>query len=93
MPDEKILSARPRPAPGAMCRQEQFGAMLVAGNLPILSLNEDARRIWELCDGKRTVAEIEAVLGEEFVAEGLRERMLEFFHYCLDNGLLTTVGD
>lgn len=88
MKEQDLLNLSPEPAPGAMCRQEQFGAMLVAGNLPILNLNDDAYKIWTLCDGRRTISEIEVILQEEFEAEGLHERMLEFFRYCLDNNLL-----
>lgn len=88
MKEMDLLNLCPEPAPGAMCRQEQFGAMLVAGNLPILNLNADAYKIWTLCDGKRTIPEIEATLQEEFEAEDLHERMLEFFRYCLENNLL-----
>jgi Coenzyme PQQ synthesis protein D (PqqD) len=88
MVEQDLLNFRPERVSGAMCRQEQFGAMLVAGNLPILNLNEDAFKIWTLCDGRLTIGEIEATLQEEFETEELHERLLEFFRYCIDNKLL-----
>jgi hypothetical protein len=39
-------------------RREEFGRLLVVAGLPMLCINEDAAKIWDLCDGKRTVAEI-----------------------------------
>lgn len=88
MNDEKMMSIRPEKAPGAMCRVEAFGAMLVVGDMPILNLNEDARQVWELCDGSRTISEIAEILSEDFKIVNLRERMLEFFSFCFENGLL-----
>lgn len=88
MNEEEMLSIRPEPAAGAMRREEQFGAMLVVGNMPILNLNEDAKRLWDMCDGIKTIAEIENTLGEEYEAAELRPRMLEFFSFCFQNGLL-----
>ncbi len=92
MNKDEMMSIKPEPASGAMCREEQFGAMLVVGNMPILNLNEDAKRIWDLCDGIKTIAEIENTLGEDYEAAELRPRMLEFFHFCFQNGLLIKAG-
>ncbi|MEI7591557.1 MAG: PqqD family protein [Deltaproteobacteria bacterium] len=91
MNEDEMLSIRPEPVPGAMCREEQFGAMLVVGNMPILNLNKDAKQLWELCDGRKTIAEIEAVLNEEYDEGQLRTRLLEFFSFCFQNGLLVQV--
>jgi hypothetical protein len=88
MNEKEIMSMRPAKAPEAMCRVEEFGAMLVVGDMPILNLNEDARHIWELCDGFRTVSEIENILKNEYEDDNLRERMLEFFNFCIENKLL-----
>lgn len=88
MNEEKMFNIRPKPASEARCREEQFGAMLAVGNMPILNLNEDAKKLWDMCDGKNTIAEIENALGEEYEAAELRPRMLEFFSFCFQNGLL-----
>ena len=85
---ERTLNLRLRHAPKAVLREEAFGAMLVAGNLPVLSLNKDALRIWELLDGTKSVAEVECLLEQEYESEVLRPRLLTFLDFCLTNGLL-----
>jgi hypothetical protein len=92
MDEEKMLSIRPKPAPSAMCRDENFGAMLAAGNMPILNLNKDAKKLWDLCDGNKTIAEIEAVLSNEYDVKKLRPRMMEFFDFCFQNNLLIKIN-
>lgn len=88
MTDQELLSIKPMPAPGTLCRKETFGAMVAGGNLPIMNLNEDGMQIWELCDGVKTVAEIEALLIKDFQSEGLHERLLIFLQYCLENSFI-----
>ena len=88
MTDQELLTLKPKPAPGTMCRKETFGAMVAGGNLPIMNLNEDGAQIWELCDGSRTTAEIEAILRKDYRGEGLRERLVTFLHYCLGNNFM-----
>jgi len=88
MDQKDLLNLRPIPTKGTILRKENFGAMLASGNLPILSLNEDALAIWNLCDGSRTVAEIVKQLTEIYEGEYLRERLFEFLQYGLANGLL-----
>lgn len=89
MTDQELLTLKPVPAPGTLCRKEAFGAMVAGGNLPILNLNEDSVQIWGLCDGLRTVAEIEALLLNDYQDEGLHERLVEFMRYCLENNFMT----
>lgn len=93
MDNQKLLSLKVAPCAGAMCRRETFGALLAGGNLPIMNINEDGVRIWELCDGIRTVAEIEALLLDEYEPEGLRDRLIAFLRFCLDNGFMKAVQD
>jgi hypothetical protein len=88
MTDQELLALKPMPAPETFCRAEAFGAMVAGGNLPIMNLNEDGMQIWELCDGTKTVAEIEVLLLKEFQSEGLRERLFIFLRYCLENNFM-----
>ena len=88
MTDQELLVLKPRLAPGTLCRKEAFGAMAAGGDLPILNLNEDSLQIWELCDGERTVVEIETLLLKDYQKEGLRERLLTTLNYFLENGFM-----
>lgn len=92
MTDQEFLNLKPMPSPGTLCRKETFGAMVAGGNLPILNLNEDGIQIWELCDGVRTVAEIELLLLKDFESVGLHERLSTFLHYCLENSFMINAG-
>jgi hypothetical protein len=76
-----------------MCREEPFGAMIAAGDLPILTLNEDALAFWKLCDGNRTVEDIEGLLLAEYEVGELRHRILEFVRYALESGILVLLPD
>lgn len=88
MNEVEIMNVKPKPTKGTMTRAETFGAMLAGGNRPILNLNEDAKKIWEMCDGSRTVTEIEQILLKEYEVEKLREKLIEFMNFGLSNGLL-----
>ena len=93
MNEQELMALKPNPASGTLCRKEAFGAMVAGGNLPIMNLNEDGLQIWELCDGKRTVAEIETLLIENYQQEGLHERLLTFLQYCLENNFLISAKE
>lgn len=90
MTEQELMALKPKPAPGTLCRKEAFGAMVAGGNSPIMNLNEDGMQIWELCDGVRTIAEIETLLIEDYHEEGLRERLLTFLQYCLENDFMAS---
>jgi hypothetical protein len=83
-----IDDIRPIPTQGTMCRVEKFGAMLASGNKPILTLNEDALAIWNLCDGSKKVSEIKTLLFEEYEEKQLDQKLFEFINFCLSNNLL-----
>ncbi len=69
-------------------RNEGILAQEAAGTIILLSLERGqyycldgvGGRAWELCDGHRTVAEIAALLGEEFdaPAETIKRDLIEF---------------
>jgi len=47
-------------------RREEFGSLIFTNRTPILALNQDARVIWDLVDGRRTVAEITQILATPY---------------------------
>jgi pyrroloquinoline quinone biosynthesis protein D len=55
------------------------------------SLNEVGSRVWELCDGTRTVGDVVGVLAEEFDAPGetIRDDVLELLEELAAEGLVT----
>ena len=68
--------------------------MLIAMNGPIREVNGTGRLIWQLCDGTRTLSDIQAVLKETFddVSDDTLARDLnEFISYMLKNGFLRWV--
>lgn len=91
MDDAALLAAIPVPAKNTMLRQEQFGAMLAGGNLSILNFNHDAVAIWQLMDGARTVRDIEDALLKTYSKDGVRENLLEFMRYCINNECITLI--
>jgi len=54
-----------------------------------LLLNETGRRILDLVDGRRTIAEISAVLQREFGADDLEPDVREFLEGVFAQGLLS----
>ena len=96
MQEDVLMSIRPVPTKGTMVRDENFGALLVSGDKPIMALNEDALAVWKLCDGSRSVGEIKAIILEEYEASQLEHRLLELLTFCLSHHLLenrTAVGE
>lgn len=92
MDDITLFRSIPATVEGAMLRREPFGAMLAAGNLPILNLSEDAANAWELIDGKRSVAEIERILIAEYADETVHDALAQLIRFFLDNKFIT-LGD
>jgi len=58
------------------------------------TLDEVGTRIWELCDGGRSIAEIAGALDEEFDAppETIRADLLELLEELSDGGLVLDAG-
>lgn len=85
---EQLFNMVPMPAPKTKVRIENFGAMLISGDLPILRLNEDAAAVWQLCDGTRSVQEIIGLLENSYEQEELRPRLEELLAFFVDNNIL-----
>lgn len=81
----------PVPVPDVICRLTDDGAVLVspeAGNLRVL--NASGAAIWQLLDGRRTVAEVEAELSRRYriPAEQARADLGQFLSDLHGRGLL-----
>jgi len=85
---QKLLQIKPIHADRSMLRSENFGAILVAGDNPLLSLNEDALKIWKLCDGTKSVNEIKLFLHKEYEDDQIENKLLIFIDFCLSEKIL-----
>ncbi len=54
----------------------------------VLVLNDTAHAILELCDGRRSVAEIAKILGERYHAEGLEGDVKEVLQRLVEKSLV-----
>jgi hypothetical protein len=89
---DDVLDVRPLRHHGVQSRIVVDGITLVGPGegAPPHELNEVAARVWSLCDGRRTVREIAAVIVDEFEvdAEIARRDVAEFASEMLEDGLL-----
>ena len=71
-------------------RGDEELVLLDPENGQYFTLDEVGARIWELCDGKRSVSEIAAALDEEFDAplETIRADLLELLEELSSGGLV-----
>jgi coenzyme PQQ biosynthesis protein PqqD len=65
--------------------------LLALRNGTYFSLNEVAGRVWELCDGSRSVADIVAVITDEYAAtpEDIERDVVELLDDLLAEDLVT----
>ena len=89
---DEVLHLRPLRHPAVEWREIDGESTLVLPYEPAASheLNEVASRIWELCDGRRTVREIAARVVEEFEVDlaTAEDDAGEFVREMLQGGLL-----
>jgi hypothetical protein len=89
---DDVLDVRPLRHPGVQSRGVLGETTLVGPGESAVSreLNEVAARVWELCDGRRTVRDIAALIVEEFEVdlETARRDVAEFVREMLQDGLL-----
>lgn len=89
---DDVLDVRPLRHPGVQSRDVLGETTLVgpAENAVPRELNEVAARIWALCDGRRTVRDIAAVIVDEFEVEvgTARRDVADFVLEMLQDGLL-----
>jgi pyrroloquinoline quinone biosynthesis protein D len=89
---DEVLALRPLRHPGIESRElGREITLVIPGESPASrELNEVASRIWELCDGRRTVEQIADVIVEEFDVDvgTARRDAAEFVRELLQDGLL-----
>jgi pyrroloquinoline quinone biosynthesis protein D len=89
---DDVLDVRPLRHPGVRTRVEMGETTLVGPGDGSASreLNEVAARIWALCDGRRTVRDIAALIVEEFDVDldTARRDVEEFVGEMMADGLL-----
>jgi hypothetical protein len=83
-------------------RRDRVLAREAAGTLVLLDLDsgqyfavdEVSARVWELCDGERTIGAVLAALGEEYDAPEatLHADVLAFLQELVDESLLVSAG-
>lgn len=82
--------------PKVKIRQEAFGKLLVLAGLPMLCINEDGARIWDMCNGERTVAQIVTECASATKSENLtaiNEAVCEFLDEAFRLGLINLETD
>jgi hypothetical protein len=78
------LSDVPSHAPGVVGRVIQGEAVLVhPGQGKVRVLNEVGARLWELADGKRTIAEMARVIADEYAVDAM-EAQSDAAAFCAD---------
>lgn len=83
--------ARPRHSPRILWREGEDSVLLLnPDDGQYFALEEPGSRIWGLCDGSRSIAEIAAVLEQEYdaPAETIRADVLELVAALADEKLL-----
>ena len=89
---DDVLDVRPLRHPGVRTRVEMGETTLVGPGNGGASreLNEVAARIWALCDGRRTVRDIAALVVDEFEVDldTARRDVVEFVREMMADGLL-----
>ena len=88
------LESRPRINSHVRSRNEKFGKLIIASNLPMLCINDDATIIWDLCDGKNNVSEIIDKIKNETHSktlnlENIEKNTISFLQYLLRLNLIT----
>ena len=87
----RLLTARPQRKQRVL-KQEAEGTVVLldVDSGRYYALDEVGGRVWDLCDGRRTVAEIAATIGEEYVAaaETIQRDLGDLLRELADESLL-----
>jgi hypothetical protein len=89
------VDSRPRRRDGVLAQTAGDSVLLLTGDTgEYYTLNDVGGRIWELCDGERSVAEIAAVIGDEFEAppEVIQADTLDVLEELAGEGLVIDGG-
>lgn len=74
---------------GVKSREESFGLLLVSKTTPAMSLNHDAKDVWNLIDGVKTVSEIVKILEQQYESNDVHDNIIEILNGFLQINLIT----
>jgi len=75
---------------GVKSREESFGLLIVSKTTPAMSLNHDAKVVWELIDGVKTVSEIVKIVAQQYEASNnVKDNLVEILNGFLQIKLIT----
>lgn len=74
---------------GVKSREESFGLLIVSKTTPAMSLNHDAKTVWELIDGVKTVSEIIAIIAQKYESNDVQDNVVEILNGFLQIKLIT----
>ena len=77
-------------------RKEHFGKLIIAAGLPMLSINDDACAIWDLCDGNNNVQQITKILhgeSKDVPEEDIQAKVFSFLNELLRLKLIDVKND
>ena len=77
---------------GVKTRKEDFGLLVVSKTTPAMSLNEDAKLIWEQCNGTNTVDCIVKAIQESYQDEDVNKLVIETLGNFLKLGLIKQIN-
>ncbi|TCX53567.1 PqqD family protein [Dehalobacter sp. 14DCB1] len=74
---------------GVKSREESFGLLIVSKTTPAMSLNHDAKAVWELIDGVKTVSEIVTIVAQQYEGNDVKDNVVEILNGFLQIKLIT----
>lgn len=74
---------------GVKSRKESFGLLIVSKTTPAMSLNHDAKAVWDLIDGVNTVSEIVTILAQQYESNDIQDNVIEILNGFLQINLIT----
>ncbi|MFZ2257805.1 MAG: PqqD family protein [Clostridiaceae bacterium] len=74
---------------GVKSREESFGLLIVSKTTPAMSLNHDAKTVWELIDGVKNVSDIITLVAQKYESNDVQDNVVEILNGFLQIKLIT----
>ncbi len=74
---------------GVKSRDESFGLLIVSKTTPAMSLNHDAKAVWELIYGVKNVSEIVTIIAHQYDSNNVKDNVIEILNGSLQIKLIT----